>query len=317
MKETFTGHTICQPDSPLLLETVRIPEPVISIKVDTPSRAENEKLHQSLRKMAQEDPSFVVRMVERTNETVIAGMGELHLEIILDRLKTDFNVSTVSGKPSVEYKETISASCRHNYKHVKQTGGKGQYAHIIFQIDPNPGKGFEFVNEIVGGSIPSEYIPAIKKGVMDVLENGVLADFRVVDVKFVLMDGTFHAVDSSENAFRQCARTGFKEAFKKAIPQLLEPIMKVDVATPDDFIGDIVGDIARRRGKVGDMRRFRKGSQKIEAEAPLMEMFGYATTVRSLSSGRANYSMEMKCFSPLPEAMMESVLKEAHERMGK
>jgi elongation factor G len=315
LKNTFTGHTLCDPKEPLLLESVNVPEPVISVKVNAESRKEYEKLHASLRKMSFEDPSFTVRQVERTGETIIAGMGELHLEIIADRLKTDFNVSVQLGKPSVEYKETITRECRQEYKYVKQTGGKGQYAHMIMRIEPDPGGGFEFINNIVGGAIPQEYIPAIRKGVEDVMASGVLADFNVVDVKVVLLDGSYHTVDSSEMAFRIGARACFKEAFKKAGPMLLEPIMKVDIATPDDYIGDLVGDLSRRRGKVHNMRRYRKGSQKIDAEAPLMELFGYATNVRSLSSGRANYAMEMKQYAPLPDALMEAVLKEARERM--
>lgn len=316
LKNTYTGHTLCDPDAPLLLESVNVPEPVISVKVTAESRKEYEKLHASLRKLGFEDPSFSVRQVERTGETIIAGMGELHLEIIADRLKTEFGVIAELGKPSVEYKETITKECRLDHRYVKQTGGKGQFAHIVLHIEPNPGGGFEFVNKIVGGVIPQEYIPAVRKGIEDVMENGVLADFNVVDVRATLLDGSYHTVDSSEMAFRICARACFKEAFKKSNPQLMEPMMKVDIATPDDYIGDIVGDLARRRGKVHNMRRYRKGSQKIEGEAPLMELFGYATSVRSLSSGRANYSMEMKSFQPLPEGLMESVLKEARARMA-
>ncbi len=314
-KNTFTGHTLCSREAPLLLESMTVPEPVISVAVSADGNREKEKLHKSLRKMALEDPSFTVRQVERTGETVIAGMGELHLEIIVDRLRTEFDVVAAVGKPSVEYRETITRECRHQHRHVKQTGGKGQFAQIVLHVEPNPGKGCEFVNMIVGGAIPIEFIPAIRKGVDDVLKTGVMADFSVVDVKVILVDGAAHSVDSSELAFRTCARACFKEAFLEAGPQLLEPIMYVDIATPDDFIGDLVGDLSRRRGHVLNMRRFRKGSQKIEAEAPLMELFGYATTVRSLSSGRANHSMEMKRFSPLPASLMDGVLAEARERL--
>ena len=315
MKQARTGHTLCDPNNPLLLESVRVPEPVISVKVMTASRKEQEKLHQSLRKMSMEDPSFTVRQMERTNETIIAGMGELHLEIIVDRLKTEFDVEAIVGKPSVEYREAITMEARQKTKFVKQTGGHGQYAHTIMVVEPNPGKGFEFINLVVGGNIPTEYIPAVKKGVVDCLDGGVLADFRVVDVKVTLEDGSFHPVDSSEMAFRTCAKMCFKEAFKKAGPQLLEPIMALEIATPDDYIGDLVGDLNRRRGKIGNMRRYRKGSQKISAEAPLMELFGYATAVRSQSSGRANYSMEMKKYGPLPASLQDEVLEEARERM--
>jgi elongation factor G len=308
LKGTYTGHTLCDRASPILLESMTVPEPVISVAVSTSGTKEKERLEQALRKLAQEDPSFTVRHVERTSETVVAGMGELHLEIIVDRLRTDFGVVAQVGRPSVEYRETITRECRHEVKHVKQTGGRGQYAHILMRIEPNPGGGFEFVSKVAGGAIPTEYIPAIKRGVEDVIQAGVLADFLVVDVRVVVLDGSFHAVDSSDLAFRTCARTCFKEAFLNASPRLLEPIMLLSIATPDEHIGDLVADLSRRRGKVHNMRRYRKGSQKIEAEAPLMELFGYATTVRSLSSGRANHSMEMLRFSPLPEHLIREVL---------
>lgn len=316
LKTTHTGHTICALDAPLVLESVHVPEPVISVKAGTGNRKEQEKLHQALRKMALEDPSFTVRHVERAHETVIAGMGELHLEIIVDRLKTEFGVITQVGQPSVEYHETISKECRHEYKFVKQTGGKGQYAHTIMLLEPNPGRGFEFKHAVVGGAIPSEFIIAVKKGVIEALEEGILADYQVIDVKVTLLDGSFHAVDSSDMAFKTCGSICFKEAFKKAVPQLLEPVMSMEIATPDDFIGDIVGDLNRRRGKVFSMRRYRKGSQKISAEAPLMELFGYATKIRSVSSGRANHSMELKHYAAMPGTIQEKVLAEARERMA-
>jgi len=257
-----------------------------------------------------------VRHVERANETVIAGMGELHLEVIVDRMKTEFSVPAEVGKPSVEYRETITKECRHGYKFVKQTGGKGQFAHTIMLVEPNTGNGFEFINAVVGGNIPIEFIPAIKRGVMETMEKGILADYRSVDVKVTLLDGAAHAVDSSDMAFKTCGSICFKEAFKKAAPKILEPMMSVEIATPDDFIGDIVGDLNRRRGKVFNMRRFRMGSQKISAQAPLMELFGYATTIRSLSSGRANYSMELDKYVPMPEKTQEEVLAKAKERLS-
>ena len=317
LKTTHTGHTICDKDAPLVLESMRVPEPVISVKVSTETQKEKDKLLDSLRKMSLEDPSFTVRQMERSNETVIAGMGELHLDIIVDRLKTEFNVFAEIGRPSVEYRETITQLCQHETKFVKQTGGRGQYAHTIMRLEPNPGGGFEFVDAVVGGNIPSEYIGSVKKGVMEAMDRGVLADFQGVDVKVTLLDGSSHAVDSSEMAFKTCGAICFKEAFKKAAPKLLEPVMSLEIATPDDFIGDIVGDLNRRRGKVKNMRRFRKGSQKISAEAPLMELFGYATMIRSLSSGRANYSMELKQYSPMPQAAQDNALAEARERLGK
>ena len=317
LKDTRTGHTLCDLQAPILLESVNVPHPVVSVKVETATQKELEKLMQSLRKLSLEDPSFVVRTMDRTNETVIAGMGELHLEIIIDRLKSEFDVAAIVGKPSVEYRETISAECNHAYKFSKQTGGKGQYAHIIFRIEPNPDGGFEFVNNVTGGNIPSEFIPAIKKGILETMEKGILADYKTIDLRFVLLDGSAHDVDSSEQAFRTCASIGLKEAFRKADPKVLEPIMSLELATPDEYIGDIVGDINKRRGKVFNMRRFRKGSQKITAEAPLMELFGYATTVRSLSSGRANYSMDLKRYAPMPASLQEVVLAEAKVRLQK
>lgn len=315
LKGTHTGHTLCDRSAPLLLESVRVPEPVMSVKIGTKSRPEQDRLHGALRKLGLEDPSFSVRQVDRLNETVIAGMGELHLEIIVDRLRTDFGVQAQVGKPSVEYKETIGAEAQHEHRHVKQTGGRGQYAHVVLRVEPNPGQGFEFASSIVGGAIPQEYVPAVRRGIEQVLDKGVLADFQAVDLRVVLLDGSHHEVDSSDTAFRLCAAACFREAFKRAKPRLLEPVMSLEIATPDDYIGDIVGDLNRRRGKILNMRRFRKGAQKIEAEVPLATMFGYATTVRSLSSGRANYAMEFQQFAPLPASLTDAVLAEAHERM--
>ena len=316
LKATHTGHTLCSIEEPLVLESMRVPEPVISVKVGTDSRKEHDRLMLSLRKMAFEDPSFTVRQVERVNETVIAGMGELHLEIIVDRLKTEFNVTANVGRPSVEYRETITRECRHEYKHVKQTGGRGQYAHTIMLVEPNPGKGFAFVNAVAGGNIPTEFIPAVKRGVTETMEKGILADYRVVDLKVTLLDGSSHDVDSSDLAFKTCGAVCFKEAFRRSAPRLLEPVMSVEIATPDEFIGDIVGDLNRRRGKVFSMRRYRKGSQKIVGQAPLQELFGYATAIRSLSSGRANHAMELEIYAAMPEKMQEKVLEEARKRMA-
>jgi elongation factor G len=315
LKHSRTGNTLCSPNAPLLLETVWVPEPVISVKISAEGQKGEERLHQALRKMSLEDPSFTMRYIDRTSETVIAGMGELHLEIIADRLKTEFDVDTVVGEPSVEYRETITREHQHEYRFVKQTGGRGQYAHTIMRVEPNPGGAFEFVSKVVGGAIPTEYIPAVRRGIEETLSRGILADYQVVGVRAVLLDGTFHSVDSSDMAFKTCASICFKEAFQKAGPQLLEPIMSLDIATPDEYIGDIVGDLNRRRGKVFNMRRFRKGSQKISAEAPLKELFGYATTIRSLSSGRANHSMEIRGYAPLPASLMEDVIKQAQKRM--
>jgi elongation factor G len=239
-----------------------------------------------------EDPSFNVRVDEETGETIIAGMGELHLEIIIDRLKTEFAVDAIVGEPSVAYRETITTESTANHKYSKQTGGRGQYAHCVLRIEPNPGNGFEFVDHTKGGVIPQEYIPAIKRGIQDTINRGILADFPIVDVKVVVLDGSYHEVDSSEMAFRTCGSMCFKEAFLKAAPILLEPLREIEINTPDDHIGDVVGDLNRRRGRVDSMRRFRKGAQKINGFVPLKEMFGYANQLRNISSGRANYSME-------------------------
>ncbi len=314
LKETLTGHTLCATDQPIALEAVRVPEAVLSIKASCGSKKEEEKLHAGLKKLALEDPSFRVKRDDATNETVISGMGELHLEIIIDRLKTEFGVEAAVGKPSVEYRETVTEAREHFYKHVKQTGGHGQYAHVVMRIEPNAGKGYEFVNQVVGGRIPTNYIPAVRKGIEDVLAEGPMSGFPVVDVRVELLDGSHHEVDSSDMAFRLCAAMCFREAFMRAKPQLMEPVMKLEIATPDDYIGDIVGDLTRRRGRVHAMRRFRKGSQKITGEAPLMELSGYATTIRSLSSGRANHSMEMDHYAPLPKSLEEDVIKEVRDR---
>ncbi|MDD2716527.1 MAG: elongation factor G [Candidatus Wallbacteria bacterium] len=316
LKKTRTGNTLCHPKSPLLLEEIVFPQTVISVKVTAPGQKEMEKLHASLRKLAIEDPSFQVRIPERTNETVIAGMGELHLEIIIDRLKTEFGVIVQVGEPSVEYRETVTASAEFEYKHVKQSGGHGQYAHIVLRVEPNPEKGFEFVSKIIGGAIPQEYIPPIRKGIEECLIKGILADYPLSDVKVTLLDGSFHDVDSSDLAFRICASVCFKEAFRRAHPALFEPMMSLEITTPDESIGDITGDLARRRGKVLFMRRSRKGFQKLSCEAPLMELFGYATNFRSMSSGRATFSMEFKRYDLLPTKFLDKVLEKARERMS-
>lgn len=314
MKYTKTGDTLCDPSFPLFLESIFIPPAVIELKVSPPTKKEDEKLGAGLRKLAMEDPSFNVRFDEETNETIISGMGELHLEIIIDRLKHEFNVEAVVGEPSVAFRETITSESEINYKHSKQTGGKGQYAHVVMRVEPNEGKGFEFVDYIKGGAIPAEFIPSVQKGIEATLNEGVLAGFPIVDVKVVLIDGTFHEVDSSDMAFRVCAAMAFKQAFLKCSPILLEPVMKLEVNTPDDYIGDVIGDINRRRGKIESMRRYRKGSQKLNGFVPLMEMFGYATQLRNITSGRANYSMEFHRYVPATKEVQEKVLKKIEEK---
>jgi elongation factor G len=314
MKYTKTGDTLCDTAAPLLLESIFIPPTVIELKVSPPTKKEEEKLGAALRKLSMEDPSFNVRYDNETNETIISGMGELHLEIIIDRLKHEFDVEAIVGEPSVAFRETITAEVESNYRHVKQTGGKGQFAHTVMRIEPNEAKGFEFVDHIKGGVIPAEFIPSIEKGIRSALDEGILAGFPVVDVKVVLLDGNFHPVDSSDMAFRTCGAICFKEGFMKAKPILLEPLMKIEVNTPDDYIGDVVGDLNKRRGRIESMRRYRKGAQKVNGFVPLMEMFGYATQLRNISSGRANYSMEFFQYVPLSKDVQERVLKDLQEK---
>jgi elongation factor G len=310
MKGTRTGNTLCDLGNPLLLESIFVPPAVIDLKISPESRKEDEKLGAALRKLSMEDPSFKVRFDEETKETIISGMGELHLEVIVDRLKTEFGINSRVGEPAVAYRETISAPVECEYKHSKQTGGKGQYAHTIMKMEPNRGNGFEFIDSIKGGVIPVEFIPSVKKGIEATMGQGILAQSPVVDVKVELLDGSFHAVDSSDMAFRTCASICFRDGFMKASPVLLEPVMKIEINTPDEYIGDIVGDLNKRRGKIESMRRYRKGSQKLIGTAPLAEMFGYATTLRSLSSGRANYSMEFSSYVPINKELQEKILKD-------
>ncbi len=314
MKFTKTGDTLCDSAHPLFLESIHVPPPVIELKIGPQNRKDQDKLGEALAKLSNEDPSFNVRFDNETEETVIAGMGELHLEIIIDRIKDEFGVDVEIGEPSVAYRETITTEVDANYKHSKQTGGKGQYAHTVMRLEPNEGNGYEFFDKIKGGVIPAEYIQSVNKGVMKTLERGVLAGYPVVDVKVVLHDGGFHPVDSSDMAFQTCASIAFRNGFMKAEPVLLEPIMKIEVNTPDDYIGNVVGDLNKRRGKIDSMRRYRKGSQKLNGTVPLAEMFGYATTLRNISSGRANYSMEFYKYLPVTKQVQEEVLKKVEEK---
>ncbi len=314
MKNTTTGDTLCDPENPLLLEKIAVPESVIQRSVSVPAAKEGQNMHSALRKLTMEDPSFNFFVDKETRETIISGMGELHLEIIEERLRREFNVPVISGEPIVSYREAITREVEVNKKFKKQTGGKGQFAHLVLRIEPNTDGGFEFVDLIRGGSIPREYIPAIERGISDTMERGVLARFPVIQVKAFLLDGSFHEVDSSEKAFYTCACMAFKEAFEKAGPRLLEPMMKLEIATPDAYIGDITGDVMRRRGQIDTMRRYRKGSQKLSGRVPLAEMFGYATTLRSISSGRANFAMEFLAFEPLPDSLVPDVLAKVEEQ---
>ncbi|MBL7904561.1 MAG: elongation factor G [Bacteroidales bacterium] len=314
LKYTKTGDTLCDMEHQLHLESIHIPPSVIELKINPASRKDQTKLGEALSKLVNEDPSFHARFDEETEETVIAGMGELHLEIIVDRLRHEFGIEVVVGEPSVAYRETISQEVEVEYRHSKQSGGKGQFAQTYLRLEPNEGKGYEFIDKIKGGSIPGEYIPSVNKGIIKTMADGVLAGFPVVDVKVVLLDGQFHPVDSSDFAFQICSSICFKQGFMKATPVLLEPVMKIEINTPDEYIGDVVGNLNKRRGKVESMRRHRKGSQKLNGLVPLMEMFGYATSLRNLSSGRANYSMEFYQYMPVTKAVQEEALKKIAEK---
>jgi len=308
LKKVTTGDTLCSTSDVIVLEKMIFPEPVISVAVEPKTRADQEKMGIALSKLAQEDPSFRVHTDEESGQTIIAGMGELHLEIIVDRMKREFSVESNVGKPQVAYRETIRLAVEQEGKYVKQSGGRGQYGHCWLKIEPKePGAGYEFVNAIVGGAIPREYIPAIDKGIQEQMENGVIAGFPVVDIKVTVFDGSYHDVDSSEMAFKIAGSMGFKEGAKKAKPVLLEPIMKVEVVTPEDYMGDVMGDLNRRRGILQGMEDTPSG-KTVRAEVPLGEMFGYATDLRSMSQGRATYAMEFSKYGEAPASIAEQVI---------
>ncbi|HKS93250.1 MAG TPA: elongation factor G [Gammaproteobacteria bacterium] len=311
LKDVSTGDTLTDPDKVIILEKMEFPEPVISVAVEPKTKADQEKMGIALQKLAQEDPSFRVHTDEETAQTIISGMGELHLEIIVDRMKREFKVEANVGKPQVAYRETIRASVESEGKFIRQSGGRGQYGHVWLKLEPQPaGKGYEFVNGIVGGVVPKEYIPAVDKGIQEQMKNGVLAGYPVVDVKVTIFDGSYHDVDSNEMAFKTAGSMGFKEGCKKARPVLLEPIMKVEVVTPEDFMGDIIGDLNRRRGIVQGTEDAPAG-KIVRAEVPLAEMFGYATSMRSATQGRATYSMEFEKYMETPANVAEAVIKKA------
>jgi len=310
MKKTVTGNTLCDPAAPLLLESIDIPEAVIRVRVKGKTQKEQEKLARAVSRLAMEDPSFTVAHDEETSDLVLGGMGELHLEILVDRLRSEFSVDCEVGVPSVAYREAISRPVRSEYKHVKQTGGHGQYAHVVVEFEPSEDEVLGFESRIRGGAVPTEYLASVKRGIEDAMQDGVLAGYPVVGVKAVLLDGSAHSVDSSDMAFRTAGRQCFRKATGTAAPRILEPVMKAEIATPDEYIGDIVGDLGRRRGKVVGMRRFRKGSQKIEALVPLAEMFGYATPLRTMSSGRANFAMEFQRYEAVPAEVQARIIKE-------
>ena len=309
LKEVTTGDTLCDPTAPITLERMVFPEPVIHIAVEPKTKADQEKMGIALGRLAQEDPSFRVRSDEESGQTIISGMGELHLEIIVDRMKREFGVEANVGAPQVAYRECIRKTVEQEGKFVKQSGGRGQFGHVWLKLEPNEqGKGYEFVDAIKGGTVPREYIPAVDKGLQDAVKSGVLAGFPVVDIKFTLFDGSYHDVDSNENAFRMAASMAFKEGMRKATPTLLEPMMAVEVETPEDYMGNIMGDLSSRRGMVQGMEDIPGNIKAIKAEVPLAEMFGYATTLRSLSQGRAIYSMEFKHYVEAPKNVAEAVI---------
>ena len=311
LKDVTTGDTLCDPDHVITLEKMEFPEPVISVAVEPKTKSDQEKMGLALQRLAKEDPSFRVSTDPESGQTIISGMGELHLEIIVDRMKREFKVEANVGKPQVAYRETIRGTVEQEGKFVRQSGGRGQYGHVWIKVEPlEEGKGYEFVNAIVGGVIPREYIPAVDKGIKEALEGGVIAGYPVVDVKITLFDGSYHEVDSNEMAFKIAGSMAFKDGVRKAKPVLLEPIMKVEVVTPEDYSGDVIGDLNRRRGQIQGMEDSPSG-KIVTAEVPLAEMFGYATSVRSMSQGRATFTMEFAKYLEVPNNVADAVLKKA------
>ena len=317
LTDTVTGDTLCTQDNPVILEAIEFPAPVISVSIQPESKKDNDKLGIGLNKLAEEDPTFIVSSGEEEGETVISGMGELHLEIIVDRLKREYNVEAHVGRPEVAYRETITQSQEINHRYTKQSGGKGEFAHTVFTIEPTgPGQGFEFINKIVGGAIPREYIPAVEKGIIETMQQGVIAGYPVVDLRVTLFDGSYHDVDSSERAFKICASQAFKDAFHKAKPQLLEPIMDVAVTTPSEYAGTMNGNLSSKRGRIQGMDA--QGNFNIvRAYVPLAEMFGYATELRTLTSGRASFSMQFEHYEAVPNNIAEEIIESRKEKVAK
>jgi elongation factor G len=308
LRNTKTGDTLCSEDDPILLERMEFPEPVISVAIEPKTKADQDKLGEALSKLMDEDPTFRVTVDEETGQTLISGMGELHLEIIVDRLRREFRVEANIGKPQVAYKETIRKKARAEGKFIRQTGGRGQYGHVWIEIEPNRGKGYEFIDAIVGGVIPKEFIPAVDQGIREAMQNGIVAGYPVVDVKVTLFDGSYHEVDSSDLAFKIAASIAFKEAAKQAEPVLLEPIMEVEVLTPDEYLGDVIGDLNSRRGRIEGIN-MRKDGQVVKALVPLAEMFGYATRLRSITQGRAIYTMQFHHYEEVPQQIADMIIE--------
>jgi elongation factor G len=309
LKDVTTGDTLCDAGKIITLERMEFPEPVISVAIEPRTQSDQEKMGIALSKLAQEDPSFRVHTDEESGQTIISGMGELHLEIIVDRMKREFKVEANVGAPQVAYREAIRNTVEVEGKFVRQSGGRGQYGHVWLKLEPREsGAGYEFVNEIVGGAVPREYIPAVDKGIQEAMDNGVIAGYPVVDVKATLYDGSYHDVDSNEMAFKIAGSMALKDGVLKASPALLEPVMKVEVTTPEDYMGDVIGDLNRRRGIVAGMEDGPAGKQ-VNAEVPLAEMFGYATQLRSMSQGRATYSMEFAKYAEAPASVADAIIK--------
>jgi elongation factor G len=309
LKNTRTGDTLCDEDDPVILEKMTFPDPVIHLAIEAKTKADQDKMAEALAKLSEEDPTLRISTNEETGQTIVSGMGELHLEIIIDRMKREFKVEANVGKPQVAYKETIRKKVEAEGKFVRQSGGRGQYGHVWIELEPNEkGKGFEFENGIVGGAIPREYIRPVEQGIQEAMRNGVLAGYPVEDVKVRLFDGSFHDVDSSEMAFKVAGSMAFKEGARKADPVILEPIMGVEVVTPEEYMGDVMGDLNSRRGRIEGMNP-RKDAQVIKAKVPLSEMFGYSTTLRSMTQGRAIYSMEISHYDEAPKSVSEQIIE--------
>jgi elongation factor G len=313
LNDTKTGDTLCDKEHPIHLEAIEFPAPVISISIKPHAQADNEKLGEALIRLADEDPTFVVNYDQETSETIISGMGELHLEIIVDRIKREFNVEADVGRPEVAYRETATGGAEGVYKHVKQSGGRGQFAHVVLVLTPlDPGSGFEFVNKIVGGRIPAEFIPSVEKGVLKAMQSGPYAGYPVVDMRVELVDGSYHDVDSSDFAFQEAGRAGFKQIFMKGNPELLEPVMSVESVTPEEFMGPVSSSICQRRGRIESMDDV-KGSKLVRGMVPLAEMFGYSNTLRTLTQGRASFSMHFEHYEAVPFSLAEQIVKKRHE----
>jgi elongation factor G len=309
LKDSFTGETLCTPSAPIVLESIAFPEPVISVAIEPKTAADQDKMSEAMRRLSEEDPTFRVRTDETTGQTLISGMGELHLEVLVDRMLREFRVGATVGRPRVAYRETITRPVKAEGKFVRQTGGHGQYGHAVVEIEPlEKGGGFEFEDGTRGGVIPREYIPAIEKGVKEAMESGVLAGYPLVDLKVTLVDGSYHEVDSSEMAFKVAGSMALKEGAAKAGPVLLEPVMKVEVVVPDEFTGDVIGNLSARRASIDGMQPHSHGMQAIDAHVPLAEMFGYATDLRSMTQGRGTFTMQFDYYAEVPDSVAKAIL---------